>query len=64
MDWTTILKAQQTDFIQRLKSGDLLHCEKEGQHSELTVISGDNELDTMLLLIGKNRDYSLQVIFL
>jgi tetratricopeptide (TPR) repeat protein len=41
MDWTTILKAQQTDFIQRLKSGDLLHCEKEGQHSELTVISGD-----------------------
>ncbi|UUO17760.1 tetratricopeptide repeat protein [Dolichospermum heterosporum] len=40
MDWTTILKAQQTDFIQRLKSGDLLHCEKEGQHSELTVISG------------------------
>jgi hypothetical protein len=41
MDWTTILKAQQTDFIQRLKSGDLLYCEKEGQHSELTVISGD-----------------------
>ena len=41
MDWTTILKAQQTDFIQRLKSGDLLHCEKEGQHSELTVISGE-----------------------
>ena len=41
MDWTTILKAQQTDFIQRLKSGDLLHCEKEGQHSELKVISGE-----------------------
>ena len=41
MDWTTILKAQQTDFIQRLKSGDLLHCEKEGRHSELTVISGE-----------------------
>lgn len=41
MDWTTILKAQQTDFIQRLKSGDLLHCEEEGQHSELTVISGE-----------------------
>jgi tetratricopeptide (TPR) repeat protein len=41
MDWITILKAQQTDFIQRLKSGDLLHCQKEGQHSELTVISGD-----------------------
>jgi hypothetical protein len=41
MDWTTILKAQQTDFIARIKSGDLLHCEKEGQHSELTVISGE-----------------------
>ncbi|MBD2692500.1 tetratricopeptide repeat protein [Anabaena catenula] len=39
MDWTTILKAQQTDFIERLKSGDLFHCEKEGRHSELTVIS-------------------------
>ncbi|TAF08975.1 MAG: tetratricopeptide repeat protein [Nostocales cyanobacterium] len=41
MDWTNILKAQQTDFIARIKSGDLLHCEKEGQHSELTVISGE-----------------------
>jgi hypothetical protein len=41
MDWITILKAQQTDFIARIKSGDLLHCEKEGQHSELTVISGE-----------------------
>ena len=41
MDWTTILKAQQTDFIARIKSGDFLHCEKEGQHSELTVISGE-----------------------
>ena len=41
MDWTSILKAQQTDFIARIKSGDFLHCEKEGQHSELTVISGE-----------------------
>lgn len=41
MDWTTPLRAQQADFIQRLKSGCLLHCEKEGQHSELTVISGE-----------------------
>ncbi|MBD2145831.1 tetratricopeptide repeat protein [Sphaerospermopsis sp. FACHB-1194] len=41
MDWITIFKAQQTDFIARIKSGDLLHCEKEGQHSELTVISGE-----------------------
>jgi len=41
MDWTTLLRSQQADFIQRLKSGCLLHCETEGQHSELTVISGE-----------------------
>jgi transcription-repair coupling factor (superfamily II helicase) len=41
MDWTTPLRAQQADFIQRLKSGYLLHCQIEGQHSELTVISGE-----------------------
>jgi tetratricopeptide (TPR) repeat protein len=40
MDWTAPLKAQQTDFIQRLKSAKLLHCAEKGQHSELTVISG------------------------
>ncbi len=41
MDWITTLKAQQADFIQRLKAGCLLNCEIEGQHSELTVISGE-----------------------
>ncbi|MGM3307790.1 tetratricopeptide repeat protein [Anabaena sp. WFMT] len=41
MDWTTSLKAQQTDFIQRLKSAKLLHCDEKGQHSELTVISDE-----------------------
>lgn len=41
MDWTTPLRSQQADFIQRLKSGCLLHCETEGQHSELTVISDE-----------------------
>ncbi|MEA5583202.1 tetratricopeptide repeat protein [Nodularia harveyana UHCC-0300] len=41
MDWKTILKAQQTDFIARLESGDLLYCDKKGKHSELTVISGE-----------------------
>ncbi|WP_414527601.1 tetratricopeptide repeat protein [Nodularia chucula] len=41
MDWKTILKAQQTDFIARLESGNLLRCDKEGKHSELTVISGE-----------------------
>ena len=41
MDWTTPLKAQQTDFIQRLKSAKLLHCDEKGQHSELTIISDE-----------------------
>lgn len=41
MDWTTALRVQQADFIERMKSGHLLHCEKEGQHSELTIISGE-----------------------
>lgn len=41
MDWTTPLRSQQADFIQRLRSDCLLHCETQGQHSELTVISGE-----------------------
>jgi hypothetical protein len=44
MQWMIPLIAQQADFIQRLQCGyprHLLHCETEGQHSELTVISGD-----------------------
>ncbi|MDP5338253.1 MAG: hypothetical protein NWQ28_06720, partial [Nodularia sp. (in: cyanobacteria)] len=41
MDWITLLRSLQSDFIQRLTSGFLLHCEIEGQYSELTVISGD-----------------------
>jgi uncharacterized protein YjbI with pentapeptide repeats len=40
IDWTALLQAQQADFIQRLKLGYPLHCEAEGQHSELTIISG------------------------
>ncbi len=40
LGYLTPLIAQQADFIQRLKSGNLLHCETEEQHSELTVISG------------------------
>ncbi|MBA3924253.1 MAG: hypothetical protein H0X31_22145, partial [Nostocaceae cyanobacterium] len=42
MDWITILRAQQADFTQRLKFGCLLRCEKEGLHSELTVIHGNS----------------------
>jgi len=36
-----VLRAQQADFIQRLKSGYLLHCETKSLHSELIVISGE-----------------------
>ncbi|MEA5554058.1 tetratricopeptide repeat protein [Anabaena cylindrica UHCC 0172] len=41
MDWITLLRSLQSDFLQRLKSGCLLHCEAEGKHSELTIISGE-----------------------
>ncbi|MEH2361576.1 tetratricopeptide repeat protein [Nostoc sp.] len=41
MDWITLLRSQQSDFIKRLTSGCLLHCETEGQYSELTIISGE-----------------------
>ncbi|MBD2450768.1 tetratricopeptide repeat protein [Nostoc sp. FACHB-152] len=41
MDWITLLRSLQSDFIKRLASGCLLHCETEGQHSELTIISGE-----------------------
>ncbi|MDZ8184267.1 MAG: tetratricopeptide repeat protein [Nostoc sp. ChiSLP02] len=41
MDWITLLRSLQSDFIKRLASGCLLHCETEGQYSELTVISGE-----------------------
>ncbi|QLE47446.1 tetratricopeptide repeat protein [Nostoc sp. C057] len=41
MDWITLLRSLQSDFIKRLTSGCLLHCETEGQYSELTIISGD-----------------------
>ncbi|MBD2525915.1 tetratricopeptide repeat protein [Nostoc sp. FACHB-133] len=41
MDWITLLRSLQFDFIKRLTSGCLLHCETEGQYSELTIISGD-----------------------
>lgn len=41
MDWITLLRSLQSDFIKRLTSGCLLHCEIEGQYSELTIISGD-----------------------
>lgn len=41
MDWITLLRSLQSDFIKRLTSGCLLHCQTEGQYSELTVISGE-----------------------
>jgi len=47
MDWTTPLRLQQSDFIQRLKSGSLLHSETEGQHGELTIVS-DEKLNQLI----------------
>jgi uncharacterized protein YjbI with pentapeptide repeats len=41
IDWTAPLRSLQADFIQRIKSGHLLNCGVEGQHSELTIISGE-----------------------
>ncbi|MDF5706484.1 MAG: tetratricopeptide repeat protein [Nostoc sp. S4] len=41
MDWITLLRSLQSDFIKRLTSGCLLHCETERQYSELTIISGE-----------------------
>ncbi|WP_071190276.1 tetratricopeptide repeat protein [Trichormus sp. NMC-1] len=41
MDWITLLRSLQSDFLKRLKSGCLLHCETPGEHSELTIISGE-----------------------
>lgn len=35
------LELLQYDFIQRIKYNDLLYCDEEGQHSELTVLSGE-----------------------
>ncbi len=41
MDWITVLRSLQSDFINRLSSGSLLRCQNEGQYSELTIISGE-----------------------
>lgn len=41
MDWITLLRSLQSDFINRLTSGCLLQCEIAGQYSELTIISGE-----------------------
>ncbi|WP_016949829.1 tetratricopeptide repeat protein [Anabaena sp. PCC 7108] len=41
MDWITLLRSLQSDFLKRLTSGSLLHCETPSQHSELTIISGE-----------------------
>ncbi|MGF1672991.1 MAG: tetratricopeptide repeat protein [Rivularia sp. (in: cyanobacteria)] len=41
MDWSNVLRSLQSDFIKRLADGCLLHCQRVGQYSELTVISGE-----------------------
>jgi len=40
MDWTTPLRSQQADFIERLKLGHLLSVPTEGLHSEAIALSG------------------------
>jgi tetratricopeptide (TPR) repeat protein len=47
MDWTTPLKQQQLDFVKRLKSGHLLHCDRDYLYSEVTVI-GDKILQELI----------------
>ena len=54
MDWTILLRAQQTNFIQRLKSGHLLNCDIKGIQSELTVISGER--------LKKLRDFCWEMV--
>ncbi|MBW4646267.1 MAG: tetratricopeptide repeat protein [Goleter apudmare HA4340-LM2] len=41
MDWITLLRSLQSDFVKRLATSCLLHCETEGQYSEVTIISGE-----------------------
>ncbi|MEM7554699.1 MAG: tetratricopeptide repeat protein [Cyanobacteria bacterium P01_A01_bin.84] len=41
MGWTKVLRSLQSDFLKRLNSGNLLHTQEQGEHSELTIISGE-----------------------
>ena len=41
MDWSSLLRSLQSDFIKRLADGCLLHCQSVGQYSELSIISGE-----------------------
>ncbi len=41
MDWSSLLRSLQSDFIRRLADGCLLHCQSVGQYSELSIISGE-----------------------
>ncbi|MDJ0800339.1 MAG: tetratricopeptide repeat protein [Calothrix sp. MO_167.B12] len=53
MDWISLLRSLQSDFIRRLSSGCLLHCQREGDYSELTIISGER--------LRKLRDFCWQM---
>ncbi len=57
MDWTLLLKAQQSDFIHRLKTGHLLNCETPGRHRELSVISGEKLEQLQKLSWQKAENY-------
>lgn len=65
--WASPLQSLQHDFIQRIRSGYLLHCQIEGQHSELTVIS-DKRLkqlrDFCWIMADKyKRNFSVRKLF-
>jgi|GEM_PF-1500054 len=57
MDWKTPLRNLQADFVQRLKAGQLLYCEIEGNHSELTIISGEKLKELQKICLNLVQKY-------
>ncbi|AFW94608.1 pentapeptide repeat-containing protein [Dolichospermum sp. UHCC 0352] len=67
LDWTIPLKFLQSDFINRLKSNELLYCPTEGRHSEITKIYGkkrDEVRDFCWKMVAKYRNEDPKLIFI
>jgi uncharacterized protein YjbI with pentapeptide repeats len=67
LDWTIPLKFLQFDFINRLKSNELLYCITEGRHSEITKIYGkkrDEVRDFCWKMVAKYRNEDPKLIFI
>jgi uncharacterized protein YacL (UPF0231 family) len=65
--WEISLLSQQADFIKRMKSGYLLHCKTERQHSELTVISSEKTKELRgfcWYMVERHRQDKPQQIFI